>query len=537
MSTQFRLPLVALEGGGTVGWSVPTPQPATPKMSVQTWIGPPPPPPPMREIPENGLGFGRDDIDENVDRHGNPHWSAAWTDAASSGASTPGPPPSPILVVSPPAATTGLAPSGPLPVAKAKAPPPVAAAPPVFKAGPPVMPKAKAKAPPPLGLSAHLPTHTFMAAVAMQVPTAGRPMFSPQTVPRLASEARLRLAFPQAVGDLRLRESSSRTCPGLHRSSGLWLTFVRVTRYSSRLGYHHLDLRLVFPPLALLKIIPAAVVMSEAERYFILDDPSPRGLWADSRTILGLKLPAERHALGYALAEFWSNPELTPEPELTPRSLAREVSAATTAIDPTTESDDDAPTSTADLPESPADGSGFERGVAAAEWDDVDRHWAVESHTVNNIGQRLRWLRSARSYSNRMRLRRPFDEWAAAKNVEYAYADGERSPHWFMEWYTRSRWTTATGFGGFLRLQPHWNEMVEAAVASGGQKLTYASILYGWHASFRFRYRMMLAVWAAVAGLHYPLKVALKLAKNPLGVEGKFGSAGRTIAGYLGLET
>ena len=86
-------------------------------------------------------------------------------------------------------------------------------------------------------------------------------------------------------------------------------------------------------------------------------------------------------------------------------------------------------------------------------------------------------------------------------------------------------------------MQPHWNEMVEAAVASGGQKLTYASILYGWHASFRFRYRMMLAVWAAVAGLHYPLKVALKLAKNPLGVEGKFGSAGRTIAGYLGLET
>ena len=155
------------------------------------------------------------------------------------------------------------------------------------------------------------------------------------------------------------------SCPGLGRNPGLSLSPVhRVTTYNPSLGYHHIDLRLAFPPMAFLTVVPAAVVTSEADRYFFLDGGRPHDMWTDSRRILGLKLPAERRAIGYAESELWFNiVAATTEPETIPRLLAREVSAATTAIDPSTESDADSSTETADLPESPGDASGDELQV------------------------------------------------------------------------------------------------------------------------------------------------------------------------------
>ena len=84
--------------------------------------------------------------------------------------------------------------------------------------------------------------------------------------------------------------------------------------------------------MAILKIVPAAVVTTDAERYFHVDG-APSGLkYTDSRRILALKLPTERHAHNYAVTEVWSE---------TARQLAREASVASTVLDPISESDED----------------------------------------------------------------------------------------------------------------------------------------------------------------------------------------------------
>ena len=94
--------------------------------------------------------------------------------------------------------------------------------------------------------------------------------------------------------------------------------------------------------MALLMVVPAAVVTTSAERYFHVDGAPSSIKWTDSRRILGLKLPTESHAHGYALLEVWSKTAAGPtEPEITPRELAREASAATTALEPITETENE----------------------------------------------------------------------------------------------------------------------------------------------------------------------------------------------------
>ena len=102
--------------------------------------------------------------------------------------------------------------------------------------------------------------------------------------------------------------------------------------YSARCGWHYLNLSAALPPMAILKAVPAAVVTTDAERYFHVEG-APSGLkYTDSRRILALKLPSERHAHGYALQEVWSD---------TARQLAREASVASTVLDPISESDEE----------------------------------------------------------------------------------------------------------------------------------------------------------------------------------------------------
>ena len=61
------------------------------------------------------------------------------------------------------------------------------------------------------------------------------------------------------------------------------------------------------------------------------------------------------------------------EPETIPRLLAREVSAATTVMDPITDTEADSSSETAELPESPADARGDELHVSAADAGEVPR--------------------------------------------------------------------------------------------------------------------------------------------------------------------
>ena len=102
--------------------------------------------------------------------------------------------------------------------------------------------------------------------------------------------------------------------------------------YTARSGWHYLNLSTALPPMALLKAVPAAVVTTDAERYFHVEG-APSGLkYTDSRRILALKLPCERQAHGYALQEVWSD---------TARQLAREASVASTVLDPISDSDEE----------------------------------------------------------------------------------------------------------------------------------------------------------------------------------------------------
>ena len=102
--------------------------------------------------------------------------------------------------------------------------------------------------------------------------------------------------------------------------------------FSARCGWHYLRLSAALPPMALLKGVPAAVVTTDAERYFHVEG-APSGLkYTDSRRILALKLPSERHAHGYAVQEVWAE---------TARQRAREASVAPTVMYPISESDEE----------------------------------------------------------------------------------------------------------------------------------------------------------------------------------------------------
>ena len=102
--------------------------------------------------------------------------------------------------------------------------------------------------------------------------------------------------------------------------------------YNARIRWHYLNLAAALPPIAILKAVPAAVVTTDAERYFHVEGAPSGRKYTDSRLILALKLPSERHAHGYALQEVWSE---------TARQLAREASFTSTVLDPISESDEE----------------------------------------------------------------------------------------------------------------------------------------------------------------------------------------------------
>ena len=102
--------------------------------------------------------------------------------------------------------------------------------------------------------------------------------------------------------------------------------------YSARCGWHYLSLSAALPPMVILKAVPAAVVTTDAARYFHVEGAPSRLKYTDSRRILALKLPSERHAHGYAVQEVWAE---------TARQLAREASVAPTVLYPISESDEE----------------------------------------------------------------------------------------------------------------------------------------------------------------------------------------------------
>ena len=122
-------------------------------------------------------------------------------------------------------------------------------------------------------------------------------------------------------------------CPGLGRGErGLLWTTRRIQIYNARNGWQYLNLAVALPPLAILKAVPAAVVTTDAERYFHVVG-APSGLkYTDSRLILSLKLPSERHAHLYAVGEVWAE---------TARQRAREASVAPTVMSSISESDEE----------------------------------------------------------------------------------------------------------------------------------------------------------------------------------------------------
>ena len=100
--------------------------------------------------------------------------------------------------------------------------------------------------------------------------------------------------------------------------------------YNARNGWQYLNLAVALPPLAILKAVPAAVVTTDAERYFhVLGAPSGFK-YTDSRLILAMKLPSERHAHNYALQEVWGEAA---------RQRAREASVAPNGMSTISEGD------------------------------------------------------------------------------------------------------------------------------------------------------------------------------------------------------
>ena len=90
--------------------------------------------------------------------------------------------------------------------------------------------------------------------------------------------------------------------PGLDRPSELFLAVFPESQQASRRHFiRHDDLRRTLPSLRSLASCPVAVATVVAERYFHVIGAPSEYAWTDSRMILGLQLPAERHAHGYSI--------------------------------------------------------------------------------------------------------------------------------------------------------------------------------------------------------------------------------------------
>ena len=75
-------------------------------------------------------------------------------------------------------------------------------------------------------------------------------------------------------------------CPGLgHDERGLLWTTQRIDDFSARIGWNYRNLSVVLPPMAILKAVPAAVITTDAERYFHVDGASSGLKYTDSRRI------------------------------------------------------------------------------------------------------------------------------------------------------------------------------------------------------------------------------------------------------------
>ena len=351
MDPQFRLPAMGPEHQGTQSKAPPLPPPT--RASASAWISP------VSAIPEDAYGFGRVPLDSEYasssEESTSPNPDDMVVEAWERETCVCREPRTPLLHIIPREnqlrclgclrpfyrAVTSAMGNG------------------SDDAAPNPLPKATVaqQSPPPLLKHA--------AASQSQVAKALPPQWH---VPKALPPSMPWVGGLLAAGRHLLRQSSVERCPGLSPDSGLSLCPVRrVTTYDARYGYHHLDLRLALPPMALLSVVPAAVVTPEADRYFFIAGGRRHNMWTDSRELQGLKLPAERHAIGYAASELWSNiGAATTQPETEPRLLARADSVATTAIDPPSGSDSDSLAKTVDLAAPRGDTCGNDLGVEAA---------------------------------------------------------------------------------------------------------------------------------------------------------------------------
>ena len=317
-------------------------------------------------------------------------------------------------------------------------------------------------------------------SAAPPLPNDAAPWFTAAPSPEVTAAAPVAKAIPPpppkaaVAASLLLRRSSAERCPGLPADSGLpWCLAQRVSTYVANVGYQHLDLRQVFPPMRCLTRVPAAVVTKDADRYFFIQG-GPCEKWTDSRLFRGLKLPAEKQAIGYATAELWPNiGAATTDPETRRRLLVREVSAATTLLDSPSGSDSEA------------------MGSDSTSVSSADPRWGpwVWSHT----GVEWPWAGAATQRPREFhRLLRQWllAAWAEASKESYVPLDGGRTLAW---------WKAAGVHGLPPPLQPPWREMVAAAFLPGGLRLPDACHFFAWHVSLRFRLRKMMAAWAAVA--------------------------------------
>ena len=165
-------------------------------------------------------------------------------------------------------------------------------------------------------------------------------------------------------------------------------------------------------------------------------------MFTDSRLILGLQRPVERHAYGYSLsnASFEMAGVLLPdavdasmEPETVPNPQDSTGSADVAPTDIEPDSESDSCTSTAELSTlvSAADGSDDSHGL--------DRYWEADAPVwcttpVRKICERVGLLRSAIEFCNKQILLRSFRKWHEVAQLQYIDSvTGARSHLWQME--------------------------------------------------------------------------------------------------------
>ena len=409
------------------------------------------------------------------------------------------------------------------------------------------VPAPPAKAPPPL----NVPTPPSKAAVAK---VTFAPVPAPNPVRSAPLSAYLRNRYPMAAGSNLLIPSSSQRCPGLDPNSLLELCCInRVETYCDLFGYHYKCLLTVFPPMELFTKTPVAVRTCEADRYFFIAGGIGGARWQDSRNFIALKLPCESHAVNYVMREMqrlldaptllWPWSEQVVIPRVLPRKAPPpEASVASTHIDPYSESESESGTETPDLAEPPVawlwdeavvvrsntrrgdiweDAAAFARAQLGR--DEVSRHETIAFYYL---------LVRQRDFHYQMRLRIPFRRWAAAANTDYIYPDGDVSYLCEMARFRSARWYLATGTRHSWPRQQPWQFMqmtrrYPAAVAQGQ---------FFWHVSHRFRYRVMMGNWAAVAIEAGAIRRALRLAHHPLSRGGRLGeTCGREVQRFLGV--